>query len=92
MKKLTAILITLGASAGLAFGKIVYEDTLLSAANPDQLVQQIEAVSDRIEAGNQTVADDLLVEQLNHRVAHQLDQIARELDHKIDVKMSTYAL
>lgn len=92
MKKLTAILIVLGTSAGLAFGKIVYDETLTSAANPDQIVQQNDSVSDRIDAENLAVADDLLVEQLNHRVAHQLSQIARELDHKIDVKMSTYAL
>ncbi len=92
MKKLTAILIALGASAGLAFGKIVYEDAQVSAANPDQIAQQLDSMSDRIDAESQTVAGGLLVEQLNHRVAHQLDQIARELDSKIDTKMSTYVL
>jgi len=92
MKKLTVILMALGASAGLAFGKIVYDEAQTDAANPDQFVQQNDSVSDRIDAENQAVADELLVEQLNHRVAHQLNLITRDLDDKIGTKMSTYAL
>ncbi len=92
MKKLTAILIALGASAGLAFGKIVYDDALLSAANPDHFDQPLHSGSQRISADSPAIADDVLVEQLNHRVAHQLDQIAQELDLKIDLKMSAGAL
>lgn len=92
MKRLSALLIALGISGGLAFGKIVYEDTLLSAANPEQFVQQINSVSDRTEAERPVIADDLRVEQLNHLVEHQLDQIARELEHKIDTNMSMYTL
>ena len=92
MKKLTAILIALGASAGLAFGKIVYEDKLASSVAPVQTAQEISSVDDRASANSQAVADNQLVNQLNHRVAYQLEQMTLELDHKIVKQMKPYAL
>ncbi|MCF7982576.1 MAG: hypothetical protein K9K86_11380 [Pseudomonadales bacterium] len=90
MKKLTAILIALGASAGLAFGKIVYNDTLVSSTTkPAQAITQIKALN---ETQNSTVADHMQINQPNNRVAYQLGEIARELDHKIDQQMKSYDL
>ena len=89
MKKLTAILIALGASAGLAFGKIVYNDALVSTTQPAQKTEQVNALNN---AQTQAVADHLQINQLNNRVALQLATMTRELDHKIDKQMKPYAL
>jgi len=89
MKKLTAILIALGASAGLAFGKIVYNDALVSTTQPAQKIEQVNALND---AETQAVAGHLQINQLNNRVALQLATMTRELDHKIDKQMKPYAL
>lgn len=91
MKKLTAILIALGASAGLAFGKIVYEDKLVlaGAAQPSSdLFTQTSSSSNATEQ----FANDSVVLQLNQQVALQLSKITHELDQKIATKMNPHVL